>query len=478
MANEHGRNVFCRWLFMVPCLWTTDPQAIRHVLHSGIYTKPWEFRKPASRIVGNSVLVAEGDKHRGQRTILNPAFGPTQIRELVQIFVEKSAQLRDVWVAEIAAQGGCARIDVVNDLKRMTLDVIGLAGFGYELNSLKTTEKPNELAQAFHHIFNATPPVSLYRILMDFLPFLDFFPDERTKTIREAHVVMHRIGTELVRDKKAAVMREVNDQNSGVEKKDVLGRDLLSLLIKANMATNIPDNQRLTDEEVLAQIPTFLVAGHETTSTAAAWCLYALAQNPRAQQKLREELLSAQTKSPSADELAALPYLDNVVRESLRLHAPVAFMLRGAEQDDVIPTSEPFVDRNGKTQHEIRVGKGNRVIMSILALNHSTEIWGDDALEFRPERWENPPADISNIPGVWGHMLTFSGGPHACIGFRFSVAELKALIFTLVRALTFEFAADPEDVTSVGMFTQRPALRSEVKKGAQLPFFIRPYVPA
>lgn len=78
-------------------------------------------------------------------------------------------------------------------------------------------------------------------------------PDERTKTIREAHVVMRRIGTELVRDKKAAVMRELNDQNGGVEKRDVLGRDLLSLLIKANMATNIPENQRLTDEEVLAR---------------------------------------------------------------------------------------------------------------------------------------------------------------------------------------------------------------------------------
>lgn len=61
---------------------------------------------------------------------------------------------------------------------------------------------------------------------------------------------------------------------------------------------------------------------------------------------------------------------------------------------------------------------------------------------------------------------------------RHFVLRLKALIFTVVRAFTFEFAADPADVTTIGMFTQRPALQSEVKKGAQLPFFVRPYVPA
>ncbi|KAI0828299.1 cytochrome P450 [Trametes gibbosa] len=467
---EYGNNVFCRWL--IPCLWTADPQAIRHVLQSGNFIKPWEFRLPAARVVGNSVLVAEGVS----QCAANPAFGPAQVRELVPIFVDKSAELRDVWMEEISAQSGCARINVIAGLKKMTLDVIGLAGFDYDLQALRNTDKPNELYKAFHQIFNVTPPVSLRRIITDSVPFLGFLADEYTLATRHARAVMQRIGHQLIQQKKAAIMRERAGTSGEVETKDVHGRDLLTLLIKANMATDVPDAQRLTDEQVLSRA--FLVAGHETTSTAAAWCLYALSHNRGAQEKLREELLAAPTVAPTMDDLAALPYLDHVLRETMRLYAPVALMIRAAQRDDVIPTSEPVVDRDGRVLHGIRIGRGNRVIISVLALNRSSAIWGEDALEFRPERWDNPPEGASNIPGVWGNSLAFSGGVHACIGFRFSVVELKALIFTLVRAFTFEFAADPADVTTIGMFTQRPALQSEVAKGAQLPFLIRPYVVA
>ncbi|OSD05864.1 cytochrome P450 [Trametes coccinea BRFM310] len=451
--QEYGNKVLTRWLFSTPCLWTADPQVIRHVLQSYNYVKPWEMRISAARVVGDSVLVAEG--------LCNPAFGQAQIRELAHIFVQKSVELRDVWTDEIAAQGGRARINILEGLKKMTLDVIGLAGFDYHLEALNSRGKPNELNEAFSQIFSSTPPLSIYRIVVSIAPFLDFFPDERARKVQEANVAMRRIGLQLIHDKKAAILRELGNKDGSIDKKDLPGRDLLTLLIKANMATDLPENQRLSDEEVLARV-FFLVAGHETTSTAAAWCLFALTQNPDVQRKLREELLAVPTEFPTMDELAALPYLDWVVRETLRLHAPVTWTLRSAGVDDVIPVSEPYVDRY--------------VIMSILSVHHSKAIWGEDALEFKPERWEHPPETISEIPSVWGHMLTFSAGPHACIGYRLSLAELRALMFILVRAFEFELAVKPDDVTAVGMFTQRPAVRSEAAKGAQMPLIIRPYV--
>ena len=98
---------------------------------------------------------------------------------------------------------------------------------------------------------------------------------------------------------------------------------------------------------------------------------------------------------------------------------------------------------------------------------------------------------------MWGHLLTFLGGPHACIGYRFSLVEyvrfiqpflsvrlvltarflirMKALVFTLVRTFEFELAVPIEDIKPSGLFVQRPALRSEPAKGAQLPLIIRPY---
>ena len=97
-----------------------------------------------------------------------------------------------------------------------------------------------------------------------------------------------------------------------------------------------------------------LAAGHETTSTALTWCLFALTGAPQVQAKLRRELLGVSSEYPSPEELSALPYLDAVVRETLRLYPSVTTALRVAMHDDVLPVSQPFKDKYGRLQLEIR----------------------------------------------------------------------------------------------------------------------------
>ena len=92
----------------------------------------------------------------------------------------------------------------------------------------------------------------------------------------------------------------------------------------------------------------------DTTSNALVMTLDLLSKLPDVQQKLREELLSISTDTPPMDELNSLPYLDAVVRETLRLHSPVTFIVREAKKDDVIPLSEPITDRYGRAHREIR----------------------------------------------------------------------------------------------------------------------------
>lgn len=77
----------------------------------------------------------------------------------------------------------------------------------------------------------------------------------------------------------------------------------------------------------------------------------------------------------------------------------------------------------------IRVSKGDPIFIPILAINRSEAIWGTDAKEFNPDRWASPPEAASNVPGVWGHLMTFLGGPRACIGYRFSLVEYVSLNF-------------------------------------------------
>lgn len=88
--------------------------------------------------------------------------------------------------------------------------------------------------------------------------------------------------------------------------------------------------------------------GHETTSSAVTWTLLALSENQAYQAKLRTELLSVSSSTPTMDELNVLPYLDKIVRETMRLYAPVPNTVRQVMKDDVIPTQSEWIDRLGQ----------------------------------------------------------------------------------------------------------------------------------
>ncbi|KIJ41087.1 hypothetical protein M422DRAFT_60506 [Sphaerobolus stellatus SS14] len=353
-----------------------------------------------------------------------------------------------------------------------TLDIIGIAGFDYEFNALNTEGAKNELNEAFKTVIGKLQGFTMFDVVQVTVPLL------RRLIATE---VMDRLGRQLIRSKKQVILAEAlargkSGAQTYVEKNIVTTRDLLSRLIMANMANDLPDNQRLTDDEVLAQIPTFLVAGHETTATATTWCLYAVSLDQKVQQKLREELLRVETESPTMDELNALPYLDAVVKETMRLHAAVPYSQRVATQDDVVPLGQPFTDKKGRVKHEIAVKKGDRILIPIICVNRSKDIWGQDAHEFKPERWLNLPDKASDIPGLIPGLLSFLAGPRACIGYRFSMVEFKCLIFALIRGFQFELAVAPEQIGKKSTVVTRPVVKSELEKGPQLPLKITPYI--
>ncbi|KAH7906654.1 cytochrome P450 [Hygrophoropsis aurantiaca] len=474
--KEHGQTFRFRSFLGAHALFTMDTRALNHILtHSNDYQKPEHTRYRLTRMLGKGMgSLSE------QRRIMNPAFGPAQIQGLTSVFFEKSIKLRDAWISGLIQDeaGNPKRVDVMPWLSRLTLDVIGLAGlwFNYEFGALDVTEKPNELSEAFGAMVAANQSVDTLPFLQTFIPALRSLPTDRGRRIVKSREIMNRIGRQLLRDAKAAVFASQEAKNSSiVQKTSVQGRDLLSLLVRANMATDLPESQKLSDEDVLAQVPTFLVAGHETTSTATTWALYALSLAPNIQSTLREELLSVDTDTPPMDELMALPYLDAVVRETLRVHAPIPNSLRVAMKDDVIPLENPFVDKNGKLQHNIKISKGDPVLIPILAINRSAVIWGPDAKEFKPERWKSVPEVASRSPGIRGHFMTFLDGPRACIAHRFSLVEMKAILFTLIRAFEFELGVPENEIDMTTRTVRRPHVRSEPEKRYQLPLLIKPY---
>ncbi|KAJ7651324.1 cytochrome P450 [Roridomyces roridus] len=494
--DQFGRNFRFRSLFGRMELHTSDIKAVNHiVMNNAVYEKVPSNLDVSKYLLGNGVFSVEKEEHKRQRRIMNQAFAPSQIRLLTEMFTEKAIRLRDIWANQLIGKPEGATLDVSAWFRRVTLDVtIGEAGnlisayigFNYSFNSLTAHahEQPNQMQDAFTRLIHS-PRAQLYagfRTAQAMAPILKFVPVPGRQVANDARDTMKRIADHIISGSKAELAAEAQSKDTAASASLKGKRDLLSVLLKSNIAAEaLPESQRMSDAELAAQIPTFLFAGHETTSTAASWTLHALSLHPTVQTKLRDDLLTlATTENPTMDELNALPYLECVVRETMRLYAPVHFAQRVVVQDDVIPLSNTYIDKRGKEHQSLVMRQGQVIHVPILAVNTDPEIWGEDALKFIPERWENPqalPAASSSIPGVYTHLLTFFGGVHNCIGYRFALVELKAIIFTLVRAFEFAPAVPSEDVVpqAVGLISRPAVVGKDMSKKAGLPLVIKAY---
>ncbi|KAJ7088775.1 cytochrome P450 [Mycena belliarum] len=470
--EQYGPIFLFKGLFSTTELHTSDLKAVNHIMsNSTIYQRPPHALESARRMLGRGVLSVTQDEHKHQASVeINPAFATPQIRLMTEVFAEKALRLRDIWAAQATQEHGAARVDVMSWLRKMTLDVIGQAGFNYEFHALDAGAKPNELNQVFTDLFHSPQAgrINMVRIAQGMLPLLRFVPMPGGNVSNNARIKMMKIGSQILADSKAAI------KAAGTTKELDDSHDLLSVLLRANMSPDIPESQRMTDAEAIAQIPGFFVAGHETTSSATSWALHALSLNKAVQVKLREELMSLSTDNPTMDELNSLPYLEMVVRETMRVHAPVVFINRMAMEDDVLPLAKPYIDKNGHAHESLPIPKGLVMHVPIQTIHTDPEIWGPDAAEFRPERWEKVPNAANAIPGVWANLLTFFGGPHNCIGFRFSLVEMKTLLFTLLRALEFEPAVPKGGIAGSSSLLQRPVVVGEPENGSQLPLIVKP----
>ncbi|TXT04309.1 hypothetical protein VHUM_04196 [Vanrija humicola] len=469
---EYGHTIRYTMMFGENRIVTTDPVALGYILqHSYEFIKPPRTNEFLVRMLGNGVLTAEGDVHRRQRRVLNPAFGPAAIRDMSPVFYDKAYELQrkfNTFIEDEAAADadGARKIDIMRYLGQTTLDVIGVAGFNYDFKTL--SERRNPLAEAFNEMFQSGTRITALGILQNFFPILDFIKTKQTRIVKASRDVTIRIGNEIVDEKKTAI-KELGT----VEKDSDLGKDLLGRLMKANMAPDLRVDQKLTDAEVLAQITTFMLAGNETTSTALTWCLYRLAQYQHYQDRLRDEIRAVGEEQPSEAVVNALPFLDKVVHESLRLDSPVPGTIRMANEDMVVPFGTPLQGRDGKMIDSVLVKKGVHIFLPILTTNHSADIWGADAAEFNPDRYSREGIPKEQIPGVtYGNLLTFIGGARNCIGYRFALAEMKVILYVLIRSFKFDLLNSNPEYEKKAQIVMRPRVVGEEDAGLQMPLLV------
>ena len=174
--------------------------------------------------------------------------------------------------------------------------------------------------------------------------------------------------------------------------------------MKSNLSNDIPPDQRISDDEILNQISTFLFAGSDTSSLTITWTLHLLSQHQDFQTRLRTEMRSlraklndswimvdeAQATSAGSNNyttlftaIDALPLLDCVLRESLRLIPAVHSSIRVATQDDEIPLSEPVTMKDGTKRSSVNIQKGQFAHVAVEGLNLDRGVWGEDGWVFK-----------------------------------------------------------------------------------------------
>ncbi|KAK0730373.1 cytochrome P450 [Lasiosphaeris hirsuta] len=426
--KEHGPIIRYFFPFGAERLSIADDEALKHmtVKNPYNYPKPVRAKLWMVRILGEGVLLAEGQEHINQRKALTAGFSIQSIRALTPIFWEKSLMMAKLWREEMRASGvKTMSFEVLEWLNRCTLDIIGKAGFGYEIDSLTDPDVP--IREAYRLVFAFDLFSRLLHGIQAFIPASKHIPAKMNRDMETSRSIILDKATEIITEK-----LDEAENNIG-------SKDILALIAKENKKLKEAGEPGLSFNTMRDQIMTFLGAGHDTTATAVAWTIHLLSTHPHVQSKLRDEIqehmpfLFHQDEEDRFDaaQIAAadpdrLPYLDNVCRESLRYIPPIPMTVRQSISDDKIG---PY-----------KVPGGTVIYVLANTINRLPAYWGDSADEFDPDRWDNLPATA--VPNAF---MTFLQGPRGCIGRKFAETEMKILVCCLLSMFEFQRDFDTPD---------------------------------
>lgn len=401
----------------------TDPNAFHDILAANPYSyiKPPPITKIIRSLVGDGLIVAEGEAHKTQKRAMQLAFKARQVKDLYPVFERKAKELVDK-VAGVAGvgsgEGSSDTVDLGTYLHHATLDVIGIAGFGLDFKCLK--DPSSKLATDYARGFTPSKSAQKYRMLALFVPpwLLDRLPLKRNQDLRAAVAAVRESASNVIEQKGVSL--------DGQEKQ--AGNDIIGVLMREG---NVRDEETLVNQAM-----TITAAGHDTIHFVIESAIWEMSRHPAIQDRLRQEVHQS-LKSPAEESdgkshlpnIDDLPYLQAVCNEVLRLHHSIPMMHRRSIED-VVVAGQAFP-------------KGTSFIMPIHAINCSPKLWKSDPLAFNPERWVQDPS----LGGAEDRKanLTFSSGARICIGERFARAELKFLLAGLISSYRFTWAGTGED---------------------------------
>ncbi|MEV6260636.1 cytochrome P450 [Streptomyces sp. NPDC051784] len=382
-----------------------DPELIRTMLTDlGPSLDKGRFFEKMGQLLGDSVVTASGQDHVRKRRQLQPAFGRPKIAHYVDLMRAEADRAVDTWRPGLP-------LDVHKAMIGLSLDMLAKTIFADSMDEATFRRLRDDLSVVMNG-------VGARVMLPDWVERLPLPHNRRFNAARD--------GVRATIEKAVTELQE-SRRDTG---------DMLSLLLRAtDEETGLP----LTGHQISSEILTLAVAGTETTASVLSWAFYELARNPDIERAVLAELDTVLDDRPVAfADLPRLPYLDRVVRETLRLHHTGWLVTRRTVTPTRLgPWSIPADTELAYCQHAL----------------HRDPALFPDPLSFDPDRWLDGAQTEAMIPGAF---LPFGAGKHKCIGDRFALTELVIAVATIIRRVRFDLPSHQAVVRPVAQATVRP----------------------
>ncbi|XP_073342213.1 cytochrome P450 4T8 [Pagrus major] len=374
--------------------------------------------------IGEGLLVSKGQKWFRHRRLLTPGFHYDVLKPYIKLMSDSTKTMLDKWESYANMNKS---FELFEHVSLMTLDSILKCAFSHNSNC-QTESGTNAYIKAVYELSNL---INLRFRTFPYHSDLIFYLSPHGYRYRKACWVAHNHTREVIRKRKEALKEE--KELDRIQAKRNL--DFLDILLLARDEKE----QGLSDEDIRAEVDTFMFEGHDTTASGLSFILYSLACHPEHQKMCREEIMQALEGKDTMEweDLSKIPYTTMCIKESLRLYPPVPGMNR--------KITKPITFFDGRT-----LPPGCFIGTSVYAVHRNAAVWENpdvfDPLRFLPENASKRSPHA---------FVPFSAGPRNCIGQNFAMNELK-----VATALTLKKYELIEDSTFKPKIIPRLVLRS------------------
>jgi cytochrome P450 len=400
------------WFTNMGFVLTSDPTNMHHILSRNFsnYEKAPKFRE-IFEPVGDGIFGADSDSWRYQRKLIQSMIKNKKF----ELFLEKVSRGKVesglIPILDHVSSMGI-EVDLQDVFQRYTFDNVCFMVLGFDPNCLSTDFPEVAHAKAFDQMEQSV----FYRHIVpeSYWKLRRWLQIGEEKKLSNACKIFDQFVYQCISSKREELSR------SRTQKVEEAKFDLLTACIEEDEGGEM-DGLTKSNKFLRDMAFSLIAAGRDTVSSGLTWFIWLVATHPSVEAKIieemREHLLVKKEIRGGIEELSKLVYLEGAICESLRLFPPIPFEHLCAIDYDILPSGH-------------RICPSTRMLCSLYSMGRMESIWGEDCLEFKPERWISEQGRIVHVPSY--KFIAFNAGPRTCLGKDMSFIQMKIVASSII----------------------------------------------